>query len=313
VPSLHIPQCCIDQRSLPGYRLVRPRSSQSNRMLQDAAISTVSGIISKDPFLSTIVRRYREHLCNGLICSSNNRPLPASYYRLIAATLATLTNVRSLELHLSTSDYLSILESASFPCMTRFVCTLPFTPELALFLNRHPSLRELDLLPLDLSSDSAALPAVELHGLKNVRTVIETLPTILALSPNVELLFLQHSSPKPNERQLVSDVDAIARLAPNLRALQVTRPVLGLEFAAVISTRLCKLETLAIYRPRPRSACHLEYEMVCTLDALFPLSPLNQTSTPRTLSRAWRSTYPTSDPSRICRCNTATTVADGSD
>jgi hypothetical protein len=81
--------------------------------------------------------------------------------------------------------------------------------------------------------------------------------------PDVELIFFQHSTSTPNLSHVAHAIDAIARLSPNLCALQITCPTLNLEFAALISTRLSNLETLAIYRPRLRSAYNVEYEKVC--------------------------------------------------
>jgi len=179
---------------------------------------------------------------------------------LTAAALATLVNIRTLELRLQSARYIPILEKSSFPRLYKFASSMPFTSEVIVFINRHPAIRDLALLPQFITVKPPLQP-VKLPNLKHVRTISETLPTVLAASPNVELVFLQHSSATPNLNQVAEEIDAIAKLAPNLRALQVTRPVLSLEVTLLISTRLSKLETLAIYRPRPRSSFDVEYEV----------------------------------------------------
>ena len=139
---------------------------------------------------------------------------------------------------------------------------MPFVPAPAHFLNRHPALRDLALVPSSFPP-SDPLSAITLPALKHLRTVSEALPALLAGALSVELVFLQHSFATPNLTQLAREIDALAALSPKaaqLRALWITRPVLNL--AALIATRLSRLETLAIYRRRPRSASDVAYEMV---------------------------------------------------
>ena len=69
-----------------------------------------------------------------------------SYLKLIGTALAALTNIRSLELNLASFNYVSILEHVTLPRMYKFATSLPFTPELISFLNRHTAIRDLVLV-----------------------------------------------------------------------------------------------------------------------------------------------------------------------
>jgi hypothetical protein len=244
-----------------------------------------------------------------LICSSRQLHLSpfVAYYKLIAAALATLVNIRTLELRLQSARYIPILEKSSFPRLYKFASSMPFTSEVIVFINRHPAIRDLALLPQFITVKPPLQP-VNLPNLKHVRTISETLPTVLAASPNVELVFLQHSSATPNLNQVAEEIDAIAKLAPNLRALQVTRPVLSLEVTLLISTRLSKLETLAIYRPRPRSSFDVEYEVVRTLP-LNRIGCYSNCSLCRTLCQEWANIFQLSNRSLTCGCNTRAIVS----
>src|ERR1700722_14383547 len=99
-----------------------------------------------------------------------------SYLKLIGTALAALTNIRSLERNLASVDYVSILEHVTLPRMYKFATRLPFTPELISFLNRHTAIRDLVLVPVNLTINSD-LPPVPLADLKHVRTVFEIMPT----------------------------------------------------------------------------------------------------------------------------------------
>jgi hypothetical protein len=97
----------------------------------------------------------------------------ASFYSALTRAASLLVNITDIEIRAPDTHLYNILHSFSFPQLTDITTVLPIRPSLATFLDRHPSIKILSLIPtINVLSLPRPLRELATPSLPNLQTFI---------------------------------------------------------------------------------------------------------------------------------------------
>lgn len=173
-------------------------------------------------------------------------------YGVLTTIHARLTRLHTILFHAPYEQYITTFAQCTFPCLSHFGSYLPITPDVVEFLDRHPTIHRLELVPIVDKSITEIQPiavprfsSIRLPNLAKFAGPAYIVPSIFPVSSNVGKVIVYWNEQFAHD--LIPVLDALNRISPPLRKILCIRYEWGTELMDSISHHMPDVISISIF------------------------------------------------------------------